>query len=79
MADQADGRVPGVLDMYPRKKQPVQGVQIVDRGTKIPSVQLNSLPTYRPALLSERLEQATVKSASGHLSHCHDFFSSFFK
>ena len=65
--------------MYPRKKQPVQGVQIVDRGTKIPSVQLNSLPTYRPALLSERLEQAIVKSASGHLSHCHDFFSSFFQ
>jgi len=34
---------------------------------RLPGVQLNSLPTYRRALLSERLEQATNKHVNGSL------------
>ena len=51
----------GILHVFPDEVSLFQGVQIVERGRKI---QFNQLPTDRRALLSERLEQAMMRSNS---------------
>ena len=63
-------RAPGKNSPKKKKTRGDWTVALILPPPRFPSVQLNSHPTYRRALLSEHLEQANVRSVWATCSSC---------